>query len=144
MKLTIEELEIIDQAFEYIFDTSGVKLEENELWDKIKGYLKMSKQITKINYHAMTVEDGGILYDMEDLARLSRIYERLCTAEYLFQNQSADKPMTMEQAYEMADFIRDKMDDYCTCESETITYWYAEAYADRVLGIDYEEGEDNV
>ena len=104
----------------------------------------MSKQRTKINYHAMTVEDGGILYDMEDLARLSRIYERLCTAEYLFQNQSADKPMTMEQAYEMADFIREKMDDYCTCESETITYWYAEAYADRVLGIDYEEGEDNV
>ena len=48
----------------------------------------MSKQITKINYHAMTVEDGGILYDMEDLARLNRIYERLCTAEYLFQNQS--------------------------------------------------------
>ena len=102
----------------------------------------MSKQRTKINYHAMTVEDGGILYDMEDLARLSRIYERLCTAEYLFQNQSADKPMTMEQAYEMADFIRDKMDDYCTCESETITYWYAEAYADRVLGIDYEEEDE--
>ena len=104
----------------------------------------MSKQRTKVNYNEMTVEDGGILYDMEDLARLNRIYERLCTAEYLYQNQSADKPMTMEQAYEMADFIREKMDDYCTCESETITSWYAEAYADRVLGIDYEEGADDV
>lgn len=102
----------------------------------------MSKQRTKVNYDEMTVEDGGILYNMDDLARLSRIYERLCTAEYLYQNQSADKPMTMEQAYEMADFIRDKMDDYCTCESETITYWYAEAYTDRVLGIDYEEEDE--
>ena len=48
----------------------------------------MSKQRTKINYDEMKVEDGGILYDMEDLARLNRIYERLCTAEYLYQNQS--------------------------------------------------------
>lgn len=39
MELTREELEIIDQAFEYISDTSGVKPEENELWDKIKGVL---------------------------------------------------------------------------------------------------------
>ena len=37
----------------------------------------MSKQITKINYDEMTVEDGGILYDMGDLARLNKIYERL-------------------------------------------------------------------
>lgn len=98
----------------------------------------MSKQITKINYDEMKVEDGGILYDMEDLARLNRIYKRLCTAEYLFENQSADKPMTMEQAYAMADFIRDKMEDYCDCEGEMITYWYAEAYASAVLGIPYE------
>lgn len=40
MELTREELEIIDQAFEYISDTSGVKPEENELWDKIKGVLE--------------------------------------------------------------------------------------------------------
>lgn len=103
----------------------------------------MSKQITKINYDEMKVEDGGILYDMEDLARLNRIYERLCTAEYLFENQSADKPMTMEQAYAMADFIRDKMGDYCTCESEMITFWYAEAYSEGVLGIPYEEEEED-
>ena len=69
----------------------------------------MSKQITKINYDEMTVEDGGILYDMEDLARLNKIYERLCTAEYLKENSYED--LTMEQAYHMADFIRDKVDD---------------------------------
>ena len=40
MELTREELEIIDQAFEYISDTSEVKPEENELWDKIKGVLE--------------------------------------------------------------------------------------------------------
>lgn len=101
----------------------------------------MSKQITKINYDKMEVEDGGILYDIEDLARLSRIYERLCTAEYLFEIQGPDKPMTMEQAYAMADFIRDKMDDYCECESEMITYWYSEAYASAVLNIPYENEE---
>lgn len=99
----------------------------------------MSNQKTKINYDEMKVEDGGILYDMEDLARLNRIYERLCTAEYLFENQSVDKPLTMEQAYKMADFIRYKMNDYCGCEDEMITYWYAEAYAEAVLGITYEE-----
>lgn len=96
----------------------------------------ISKQITKINYDEITVEDGGILYDMENLARLNHIYERLCTAEYLFQNQSVDKPMTMKQAYEMAGFIRDKMDDYCTCESGTIANWYEEAYSNSVSGIE--------
>ena len=42
----------------------------------------MSKQITKINYDEMTVEDGGILCDMEDLARLNKIYERKETQIY--------------------------------------------------------------
>lgn len=90
----------------------------------------MSKQITKINYDEMTVEDGGILYDMEDLARLNKIYERLCTAEYLKENSHED--LTMEQAYRMADFIREKVDDVCTCEQEMITSWYSDAkeYAD--------------
>lgn len=85
----------------------------------------MSKQTTKINYDTMTVEDGGILYDMEDLCRLSKIYERLCTAEYLLENANDD--LTAEQAYRMADFIRDKIDDVCTCEQEMITSWYSEA-----------------
>ena len=91
----------------------------------------MSKQITKINYNEMTVEDGGILYDMEDLARLNRIYERLCTAEYLAENSHED--LTMEQAYSVADFIREKVDDICTCEQEMIATWYADAkrYADN-------------
>lgn len=39
MTMSREELEIIDQAFEYISDISGVKPEENELWEKIKGVL---------------------------------------------------------------------------------------------------------
>ena len=90
----------------------------------------MSKQITKINYDEMTVEDGGILYDMEALDRLNKIYERLCTEEYLKENSNED--LTMEQAYFMADFIRDKVDDVCTCEQEMITSWYSDAkeYAD--------------
>ena len=96
----------------------------------------MSKQITKINYDEMTVEDGGILYDLEDLARLNYIYERLCTAGDLFENQSADKPMTMKQAYEMADFLRDKMDNCCTCESDTIDYYYDKAYSNIVSGTE--------
>ena len=40
MELTKEELEIIDQAFEYISDVSGVKPEELELWEKVKGVLE--------------------------------------------------------------------------------------------------------
>ena len=92
----------------------------------------MSKQITKINYNEMTVEDGGILYDMEDLCRLAKIYERLSTAEYLRENSHEE--LTAEQAYRMADFIRDKVDDVCTCEQEMITSWYAEAkeYVDEI------------
>lgn len=40
MELTREELEIIDQAFEYISDVSAVKPEELELWEKVKGVLE--------------------------------------------------------------------------------------------------------
>ena len=85
----------------------------------------MSKQITKINYEDFTVEDGGILYDMEDLTRLHRIFERLATAEYLLEISKDE--ITAEFAYKMAEFIRDKVDDYCTCENEMITTWYREA-----------------
>ena len=85
----------------------------------------MSKQITKINYEDSTVEHGGILYDMEDLARLHKIFERLSTAKYLLEISKDE--ITTEFAYKMAEFIRDEVDDYCACESEMITTWYHEA-----------------
>ena len=43
----------------------------------------MSKQYTKVDVKNMTVEYGGILYNLEDLCKFSRIYERLCTADLL-------------------------------------------------------------
>ena len=91
----------------------------------------MSKQNTVINYNESTVEDGGILYDMEDLCRLSSIYERLCTAEYLYEND--DRINSMEFAYEVACEIRDHVDDMCGCESEAIV-----EYLDDILQS-YEE-----
>lgn len=95
----------------------------------------MSKQTTKINYDEMKVEDGGIVYDMEDLARLNHIYERLCTAEYVFENW--EKVTSMEQAYWIADYVRDEIDDYCTCEMEMLTVWASKAleYAEECLDI---------
>ena len=98
----------------------------------------MSRQITKIDYAKMEVEDGGILYDMEDLARLNHIYERFCTAEYLFEN--FDDVETMSFAYAMADYIREKVDDYCTCEQEMITEWYNEAKKYAIEDI-FDEGK---
>ncbi len=82
----------------------------------------------KINYDEMTVEDGGILYKMEDLLQMSMIYERLCTAEHLYENQESlgIKLNNMEMAYKVADIVRDKVDDYCVCESEVIHDWIKE------------------
>ena len=100
----------------------------------------MSRTNTKINYNEMTVEDGGILYTMEDLARLSFIYERLCTAEYLEEN---DERLAgdMETAYNVACSIRDHMEDYCTCESEIITEW-GDHYILDELGLLDEDKEE--
>lgn len=76
----------------------------------------MSKQYTKINFENFTVEDGGILYDMEDLDRLSSIYERLCTAEYLYDTYREEKNITKEEAYKMACIVRDDVENFCECE----------------------------
>ena len=40
MKLTREELEMLNQTFEYLSDISGVTLEEYKLWNKIKEVLE--------------------------------------------------------------------------------------------------------
>ena len=78
----------------------------------------MSKQNTKINLENFTIEDGGILYDMENLGRLSRIYERLCTAEFIFE----EKDVTREEAYKIACLVRDAVDDSCDCENRILDY----------------------
>ena len=78
----------------------------------------MSKQYTKINLENFTLEDGGILYDMADLGRLSHIYERLSTAEFIFE----EKNVTREEAYEIACLVRDAVDDSCECESRILDY----------------------
>ena len=79
----------------------------------------------KINYDEMTVEDGGILYTMEDLSLLSTVYKRLSLANYLYENQEQwnIKLNNMEIAYKVADIIRDKVDDICECEGEVINDW---------------------
>ena len=76
----------------------------------------MSKQNTKINLENFTVEDGGILYDMEDLCRLSSIYKRLSTAEYLYDTYREDRVITKEEAYKMACLVRDDVENICECE----------------------------
>lgn len=82
----------------------------------------------EIFYDELLVEDGEVLYDMADLCQLSRVYERLCTANYLYENQQTYniKLDDMEMAYKVADIIRDKVEDYCECESETINEWVNE------------------
>lgn len=86
----------------------------------------------------MTVEDGGILYKMEDLAKLSEVYERLCTMEYIFDNREQwfddweVEVTSKEQAYALADEVRDKMSDICCCETsalEGVLYWHQEVNA---------------
>lgn len=94
----------------------------------------------------MTVEDGGILYKMEDLARLSEVYERLCTMEYIYDNREQwlddweVEVTNRERAYALADEVRDKMGDICCCETsalEGVLYWHQEinngADAENVL-----------
>lgn len=79
----------------------------------------MSKQNTKINLENLTVEDGGILYDMEDLSRLSRIYDRLCLADYIIFEK---KDVTKEEAYKIACLVREAVEDSCDCESRILDY----------------------
>ena len=78
----------------------------------------MSKQNTTVNLENFTVEDGGILYDMEDLGRLSRIYDRLCLADFIFE----EKAVTREAAYEIACLVREAVEDSCDCESRILDY----------------------
>ena len=79
----------------------------------------------KINYDEMTIEDGGILYTMEDLSLFSTVYKRLSLANYLYENQERwnIKLDNMEMACKVADIIRDKVDDICECEGEVINDW---------------------
>ena len=78
----------------------------------------MSKQNIKIDIENFTVEDGGILYDMEDLSRLSYFYERLCLADFIFE----EKDVTREEAYKIACFVRDAVEDSCDCENRILDY----------------------
>lgn len=84
----------------------------------------MSKQITRINYDDMTVEDGGILYDMQDLARLSSIFDRLCLADYLLEWDEHLKDA--KEAYDIADIIRERVEDRDDFESYIIEHEYDE------------------
>ena len=95
----------------------------------------MSKQNTVINYNESTVEDGGILYDMEDLCRLSSIYERLCTAEYLYEND--DRINSMEFAYEVACDMNDYVDNMCEYERKNII-----EYLDYIVQYHEEDCEE--
>ena len=82
----------------------------------------MSKQNTKIDLENLTVEDGGILYDMEDLSRLSRIYKRLSTVEYLYETYGKDRNITKEEAYKIACLVHNAVENICECESQIIKY----------------------
>ena len=78
----------------------------------------MSKPNTKINLENFTVEDNGIFYDMRDLSRLSHIYKRLCTTEFIFE----EKDVTKEEAYEIACLVREAVDNSCDCENRILNY----------------------
>ena len=78
----------------------------------------MSKQNTTVNLENLTVEDGGILYDLENLSRLSRIYDRLCLADFIFE----EKDVTREEAYEIACLVREVVEDSCDCEDRILDY----------------------
>lgn len=89
----------------------------------------------KINYDEMTVEDGGVLYKMKDLARLSAVYGRLCTMEYIFDDRESlfdtfgIEIANKEQAYILADEVRNRMldyDDFETRALEEVLYWHSE------------------
>lgn len=83
----------------------------------------MSKQYTKIDFENLTVEDGGILYDLEDLSRLSRIYDRLCLMDFILDEE---KDVTREEAYKIACLVRDWVEDTCDCESRMLDYNFNE------------------
>lgn len=86
----------------------------------------------KINYDEKTVEDGGILYDMGDLVRLSAVCDRLCLMEYLLDNKDTYledwgiEIANAEDAYEMADEIREMVENTCDCEPYAINEYFEE------------------
>lgn len=88
----------------------------------------------EILYDDFSVDFNGMILDICDLSFFHHIYERLCLAEYLKENMI--KEVSAEFAYDVADFIRDKMDDYCECESEVIDY-----YLDNAIRYAEEQAE---
>lgn len=74
---------------------------------------------------------------LSEAYEISKIYETMCTAEYLFDND--DRLTTFESAYRVAKGIREYVDDICTCEDEMITM-----YADKLIREELGEKEDQV
>jgi len=61
---------------------------------------------------------GGIILDESLASDVCLAYERMCTAEYLLDTYSSVK--TGKKAWDIADKVRDRMDDYGLTESEAI------------------------
>lgn len=90
----------------------------------------MSKQHTKIDFENLTVKDGDILYNMEDLNRLSHIYNRLCLMDFIFEEE---EDVTREEAYKIACLVRDWVEDTCDCENRILDYNFNE-FLEEVRG----------
>lgn len=92
---------------------------------RFTGTLNADNTVSKI-HDTMFNKD----YDIHELNRLHNVYERVCTAEYIFENYKFD---SFEDAYDRADEIREYQNDYECSEIDAIY--------DYVFGNDIEQRE---
>lgn len=83
--------------------------------------------MNKVNLDNFTVEYNGNIFDMNDLHMLSLYYDRLCTAEFLYEEKN---DLTIGEAYEVACYVRYAVDDICDCENLILDERYTEFLAE--------------
>ncbi len=83
--------------------------------------------MNKVNLDNLTVEYNGNTFNMHDLHILSHYYDRLCTAEFLYEEKG---DLTIGEAYEVACCVRDAVEDICDCENLIIDERYTEFLAE--------------
>lgn len=77
---------------------------------------KFNEVNVDIKNSKMKLPDGSILTG-EICSDICLAYERMCTAQYLMDCYNVK---TYKRAWELADEIREQMDDYCMTEDEAI------------------------
>ena len=77
----------------------------------------------QIDVKANTVEWAGITLPADVVRKVHNAYRRMCTAEYIMDNYD---DVSEEEAFELAIFVRQQMQDWDMSETEAVESVMAE------------------